>query len=138
MAGVRATSAAHERAQSQLETNQACGWSGAHLSYIENAQQNVTLDDLEHLLALYEVEVQVLPLAAGVHSAAFGAFVILGFPWESDPGLVYVENRSGAVYLESSHEIDAHSLVCQQLSVLALNAKESINLLRNVVKGGQS
>jgi transcriptional regulator with XRE-family HTH domain len=266
----------YERDQSQLEANQACGWSGAHLSYIENAQQNVTLDDLEHLLALYEVpvdrwatyheaaakardmgwwqrydqhevpnwlslfvgleqgasdlrtyqpvvmpgllqtpdyaaavlasdavprteahvarlvglriarqgvltrssdplelrvildesvlhrrtgpdhvmggqlrhlaamaerpniDVQVLPLAAGMHSAAFGAFVILGFPWESDPGLVYVENRSGAVYLESSHEIDAHSLVFQQLSVLALNAKESVDLLRNVAKGGQS
>jgi hypothetical protein len=96
---------------------------------------------IRHLAAMAErpnIDVQVLPLAAGVHSAAFGAFVILGFPWESDPGLVYVENRSGAVYLESSHEIDAHSLVFQHLSVLALNTKESLDLLRNVAKVGQS
>jgi transcriptional regulator with XRE-family HTH domain len=39
----------------QRDAAKACGWSGARLSYIENAQQNVVEDDLDQLLPLYEV-----------------------------------------------------------------------------------
>lgn len=44
-----------ERGLAQKEAGNACGWSGARLSYIENAQQNVVEDDLDKLLPLYEV-----------------------------------------------------------------------------------
>ncbi|HEY8527455.1 MAG TPA: helix-turn-helix transcriptional regulator [Acidimicrobiales bacterium] len=44
-----------ERGLAQREVGKACGWSGARLSYIENGQQNVTLDDLDQLLPLYGV-----------------------------------------------------------------------------------
>lgn len=39
----------------QRDAAKACGWSGARLSYIENAQQNVVDEDLDKLLPLYEV-----------------------------------------------------------------------------------
>jgi transcriptional regulator with XRE-family HTH domain len=39
----------------QTDVGQACGWSGARLSYIEKAQQNVTEKDLRKLLPLYKV-----------------------------------------------------------------------------------
>jgi transcriptional regulator with XRE-family HTH domain len=39
----------------QRDAAKACGWSGARLSYIENAQQNVVDDDLDQLLPLYKV-----------------------------------------------------------------------------------
>lgn len=44
-----------ERGLPQREVGKRCGWSGARLSYIENGQQNVTADDLDQLLPLYEV-----------------------------------------------------------------------------------
>jgi transcriptional regulator with XRE-family HTH domain len=39
----------------QTDVGEACGWSGARLSYIEKAQQNVTEKDLKKLLPLYKV-----------------------------------------------------------------------------------
>jgi transcriptional regulator with XRE-family HTH domain len=39
----------------QTEVGKACGWSGARVSYIENAQQKVAEKDLRKLLPLYEV-----------------------------------------------------------------------------------
>lgn len=40
---------------SQREVGQRCDWSGARLSYIENAVQDVREDDLDQLLPLYDV-----------------------------------------------------------------------------------
>jgi len=39
----------------QREAGNRCGWSGARLSYIESAKQDVREDDLDELLPLYEV-----------------------------------------------------------------------------------
>ena len=39
----------------QKEAAQACGWSGAKLSYIENGQRGVLVEDLDRLLPLYDV-----------------------------------------------------------------------------------
>ena len=39
----------------QTDVGKACGWSGARVSYIENAQQRVAEKDLRKLLPLYEV-----------------------------------------------------------------------------------
>jgi transcriptional regulator with XRE-family HTH domain len=44
-----------ETGLAQKDAGKACGWSGARLSYIENAQQNVTEKDLRKLLPLYGV-----------------------------------------------------------------------------------
>jgi transcriptional regulator with XRE-family HTH domain len=45
-----------ERDIAQRDAAKACGWSGARLSYIENAQQNVVEEDLDQLLPLYGVQ----------------------------------------------------------------------------------
>lgn len=44
-----------EAGLSQREVGKACDWSGARLSYIENAVQDVRQDDLDQLLPLYNV-----------------------------------------------------------------------------------
>jgi transcriptional regulator with XRE-family HTH domain len=92
---------------------------------------------LEHLAAMAErpnVTVQVLPFSTGVNSYTFGPFKLLGFPWPTDPGVVYVEHRDGAVYLEEPHEVTAHALVFQHLSVWALPPAESVALIRDAAK----
>lgn len=45
----------NEAGLSQREVGQRCNWSGARLSYIENAVQDVREDDLDQLLPLYDV-----------------------------------------------------------------------------------
>src|SRR6266545_7998684 len=44
-----------DRGIAQKDAGRACGWSGARLSYLENAQQNLIEDDLDKLLPLYDV-----------------------------------------------------------------------------------
>lgn len=98
--------------------------------------QQVMVDQLDHLAEMAEREtitIQVLPQAR-LHGYTFGKFHILGFPWESDPGVVYVEHRHGAVFLEESYEVDSHSLVFQHLCTLAMDPDESIMTIRNLAE----
>jgi transcriptional regulator with XRE-family HTH domain len=50
-----------ERELAQRDVGKACGWSGVRVSYIENAQQSVTDDDLAKLLPLYDVPAAAWP-----------------------------------------------------------------------------
>lgn len=45
----------NEAGLGQKEAGNRCGWSGARLSYIESAKQDVREDDLDELLPLYNV-----------------------------------------------------------------------------------
>jgi transcriptional regulator with XRE-family HTH domain len=87
------------------------------------------LDHLVEMAKLPNVGIQVLPFSMGVMPYATGPFYILGFPWASDPGIVYVEHRDGALYLEESHEVQGHVLVFQHLCTLALPFDDSVALL---------
>ena len=63
-----------------------------------------------------------------------GPFIILGFPWPTDPGVVYVEHRSGALYLEQPHEIEAHTVAFEHLCALALAPDESARMIREIAE----
>lgn len=92
---------------------------------------------LAHLAAMAErpnVTVQVVPIAHGVYSHTFGAFKVFGFRWVSDPGVVYLEHRDGALYLEEPHEVEGHALVFQHLGVLALSPQDSLTMIRNLTE----
>jgi len=86
-------------------------------------------DQLDHLVAmsrLPRVTLQVLSFDRGAHAAMTGPFAILGFPWQSDPGVVYIEVRSGAFYLESSREMEVHTVAFEHLCAQALTPEESV------------
>lgn len=58
---------------------------------------------LHHLLELMElpnVTVLVLPYSAGLHPAMDGTYEILSFPESPALDVVYLENRTGSLYLE--------------------------------------
>jgi transcriptional regulator with XRE-family HTH domain len=78
------------------------------------------------------ITVQVIPFTRGSYDVTYGPFNVLSFPWPSDPGLVYIEHRSGALYLDSFADVDGHSGVFEQLCALALSPEESIDMIRNV------
>jgi len=74
------------------------------------------------------------PFTSGAHPGMTGPFSILRFPWANDPGVVYVEYRSGALYLEQPHEIDAHTVAFEHLCALALNPDDSVKMIEDVAK----
>lgn len=95
-------------------------------------------EQVEHLARAAEqtnVDVRVLPFSAGVHGYAHADFIILEFPFRSDEGLVYIEHREGATYLEEVSEIESYKLAFSDLSDMALSAHESLNVIRSVAEG---
>jgi transcriptional regulator with XRE-family HTH domain len=74
------------------------------------------------------VTIQVLPFAAGEHPAMTGSFVILEFP-APDPGAVYLENVSSALYLERRTDVDNYARVFRFAQAAALGPKESRDML---------
>ncbi|GIJ25926.1 transcriptional regulator [Micromonospora qiuiae] len=98
----------------------------------------VMADQLRHLLTVgqrHNITIRVLPLAAGPPLAAeAGTFVLLDFPdstlgTPSEPPTVYVEGLTGALYLDQPAEIAAYERVWRGLESLALDERQSVELI---------
>ena len=97
------------------------------------AVMEAQLGHLADVALLPSVTVQVVPFAAGPHPEAAGAFSILDFAGD-DPGLVYIEGRADAEYLDGPAEVEDHRVVFRQLTQLALSPDDSVSLVRTIAK----
>jgi transcriptional regulator with XRE-family HTH domain len=86
-----------------------------HLLEVADSQPNVNL--------------QVLPFAAGAHAATSGPFVIMKFPEAPDLGVVYLEGQTGGIYLESAEEVARYTLVFEHLRASALSTSATMRLI---------
>lgn len=92
---------------------------------------------LEHLVALCRlphVTVQVAPFARGGPAAA-GPFTILRFAEPELPDIVYLEQLTGAAYLDKREDLDAYATVADQLAVRALSPAETAAFLTRMIEG---
>lgn len=88
----------------------------------------VMRDQLAHLTEMAtrkNITLQVLPFTAGAHSAMHGAFCIIQFPAEVDQDVVYLEEQTGALYLEKPEDVHRYSLMFDYLRAHALSPKDS-------------
>lgn len=95
----------------------------------------VMRDQLGHLIMLSElntVSVQVVPNDAGAHSGMDGAFIILTFPEEEDPSVLYVEYAIGSIQAEKSEEVAEARLVFDRLRSEALSPSDSVAFIERV------
>ncbi|RAY15574.1 transcriptional regulator [Actinomadura craniellae] len=77
---------------------------------------------LERLLELEElrnVTLQVVPFDTGGHPAISGPFTILRFSEPDLPDIVYLEQLTGAVYLDKREDVDHYLAVLNRLAVQA-------------------
>jgi transcriptional regulator with XRE-family HTH domain len=105
--------------------------------YRQIGGRDVLRRQLDHLLGIAKrpnVTIRVLPYKAGVHPALHGPFVILDFPIERDPGVVYVEDRIGGRYRDDTEEIDEYAAVADRLVELAHSEADSVSAIRKVRK----
>jgi hypothetical protein len=70
------------------------------------------------------VTLQVLPFSAGAHASLEGGFVLIEFPEETDPDVVYVEGIMGDLYLESVEEVKRYQSAFERIQAVALAPKE--------------
>jgi transcriptional regulator with XRE-family HTH domain len=75
---------------------------------------------------LPHVTLQVLPFSAGAHAGMEGPFLILGFPEQADPDVVYVDNTTSGIYLEEPADILRYTLMFDHLRAAALSPDDSL------------
>lgn len=96
---------------------------------------DIMRDQYRHIVevaALPNVMFQVMPVAAGAHPGAVGTFTILGFPERFTPDVVYVENMTSALYIESDEEVLTYSLAFEQMQAMALSPENSLVMLERL------
>jgi transcriptional regulator with XRE-family HTH domain len=79
-----------------------------------------------------EVTLQVVPFARGGHAGASGSFTILRFEEQYLPDVVYIEQLTGAVYLEQRSDVEHHLAVMDRLSSQALPPAASTRFIEQV------
>lgn len=90
---------------------------------------------LDHLVEVVErpnVTLQVLPYDVGAHAGLSGPFVIFSFAVPNDAGVVFLENLSSSLYLETHDEVAGYTLVFDALRSSALNPADSLDYIAKV------
>jgi transcriptional regulator with XRE-family HTH domain len=92
----------------------------------------VMVEQLAHLAGMVErsnVTLQVLPYAIGAHAGLSGPFVLFDFPTPTDTGVVFLENLTSSLYLETAEEVAGYTLVFDHLRSSALNPADSLDYI---------
>jgi transcriptional regulator with XRE-family HTH domain len=79
------------------------------------------------------VTLQVVPFEHGGHAAASGTFAILRFGEPDLPDVVYVEQLTSALYLESRQDVDHYLEVMNRLSADALTPADSARFIEEIL-----
>lgn len=85
---------------------------------------------LEHLVELSErdnVEILVLPTAAGHHDGLEGKFTVLHF--EQAQSIGYIEYPDGAVYVQDQDQVAAYTRTAESMRFVALPQPESVEAI---------
>ncbi|GAA4208569.1 helix-turn-helix domain-containing protein [Actinocatenispora rupis] len=83
---------------------------------------------------LPNVDVRVLPFAAGAHASLDTNFIILEFPENRESPIVYLEPKTGGLYLDKPREVTAYNFAMRDLEERALSARESRDFLARAAK----
>lgn len=99
--------------------------------------REIMRDQLTQLTAVAEstnVTLQVVPFDTGEHAGMDGAFVILGFPDPEDPDVVYLDNATGGLYLETDQELRRYKLMFDHLRAAALKPDDALQRIVTQIK----
>jgi transcriptional regulator with XRE-family HTH domain len=91
----------------------------------------------KHLVELAEfphVTLQVVPFARGVHSGESGSFTVLRFEERYLPDVVYIEQLTGATYLDQRQDVEHYLAVVDELSTVALTPADTAQLIEQVAR----
>ena len=90
----------------------------------------VQIRRLIELAAWPHITIQVLPLSAGAHAGLTGGrFMIIDFAGDDDKPLVYLEEASSSLFLESAEDVRGYTLIFSRITSSALGPEESLAYL---------
>jgi hypothetical protein len=79
------------------------------------------------------IRLQIIPFQAGGHAAAGGSFAILRFPEPELPDVVYVEQLTGAIYLDKREDVDVYAAAMELVCVEAEPPGNTARLLEKIL-----
>ncbi|WP_328914860.1 MULTISPECIES: helix-turn-helix domain-containing protein [unclassified Streptomyces] len=97
--------------------------------------REVMRDQVRHILEAAEapnVDVRILPFSTGGHAAGGGPFTLLSFPESDLPDLVYLEQLTGALYIDKHDEVVEYTKAMDALDRVALTPAESVDWLNSL------
>jgi transcriptional regulator with XRE-family HTH domain len=92
------------------------------------------LQHLVHAAAQENVTIQVMPFVFGGHSAESGAFTVLHFPEDDLPDVVYLEQLTGAMYLDKAEEVEQYGRAMDRLCSQSQTPEQTLELLSDMVQ----
>jgi transcriptional regulator with XRE-family HTH domain len=93
------------------------------------------IEQLIKVGSLPNVTLQVLPFVNGEHTGLDGAFMIVSFPEEADPNMVYIENTAAKdLYVEETDVVQEYEVLFDHLRASALAPADSVQFLANVAR----
>jgi transcriptional regulator with XRE-family HTH domain len=98
------------------------------------AVMRAQLAHLAEVARLPHVTLQVVPFHHGGHAAAGGSFTILRFSAIDLSDVVYIEQLTGALYLDKRGDVDHYMGVMNRLSVEALTPPRSIAFMNEIAE----
>lgn len=93
---------------------------------------------LVEMAGLPHVTIQVVPFHTGAHPGMEGPFLILGFPEQADPDVVYVESTTSGLYLEMPADVHRYALLFDHLRATALKPDDSVELIAAFARSARS
>jgi transcriptional regulator with XRE-family HTH domain len=90
------------------------------------------LERLIELAGQPNIALYVVPLQSGYHAAAAGSFSILRFAPPELPDVVYLEQLTGALYLDKRRDVDHYAAVMDQLCVQAARRLPARDMLARI------
>ncbi|MER5545517.1 helix-turn-helix transcriptional regulator [Streptomyces sp. NPDC002589] len=94
----------------------------------------VQLDKLLEYAERDRVTLQVAEFAAGPHPGTYAPFTLFRFAEPELPDMVFTEYLTGALYLDSRHEVAAHLEVLDHMTARAASTQRTRTLLREFRK----
>lgn len=92
---------------------------------------------IRHLIEISHqpnITLQVIPLDTSVHAVAGGPITLLRFPRTDVPDVVYLEQFTGALYLDRHGDVSHYMTVLSGLAIEALKPAETTDFLREILK----
>jgi transcriptional regulator with XRE-family HTH domain len=99
----------------------------------DTAAKRDQLQWLIEIAAWPNVTIQVLPFTAGLTPVTAGSFSVLESLATEGPDVVYLENKTRIFFIESETEVHGYSQQFQQLTTMALNPTDSLDLIKNAI-----
>lgn len=96
---------------------------------------------LRHLLymaKLPNVDIQLLPFAAGSHSALVAPFSILEFPEHLDPPIVHVDTVTDSVFFEEPEDVERYSATFGDIQGTAISTAQSARFITDLATALES